>query len=114
VQLFWASCHITSLIHFVIHETLYLLRDIWQMFNYVLARYCYHDQTKDDEMDKACSTHGREVHRMFCWEKPGGTRPLGRPTSNDMMILKWILNKYGVRVWTGFFWLGIGTSGGLL
>jgi hypothetical protein len=30
------------------------------------------------------------------------------------IILEWILGKLGRRVWTGFIWLGIGTSGGLL
>jgi hypothetical protein len=26
------------------------------------------------------------------------------------IILKWIVKKYGVRVWTGFSWLRIGSS----
>jgi hypothetical protein len=30
------------------------------------------------------------------------------------VILKWILRKYGARVWIGFIWLRIETSGGLL
>jgi hypothetical protein len=30
------------------------------------------------------------------------------------VILKWILKKLGVRVWTGFIWLRIGASDGLL
>jgi hypothetical protein len=30
------------------------------------------------------------------------------------IILKWILSKYGGRVWTGFIWLKIGTSSGFL
>jgi hypothetical protein len=29
------------------------------------------------------------------------------------MILEWILGKQGVKLWTGFIWLRIGTSGGL-
>lgn len=33
---------------------------------------------KSDEIDKACSTHGAEVHTTFT-RKPGGKRPLGRP-----------------------------------
>jgi hypothetical protein len=32
----------------------------------------------------------------------------------DGIILKWILEKKRVMVWTGFIWLRIGTSGGLL
>jgi hypothetical protein len=30
------------------------------------------------------------------------------------MIVKFITKKYGVRVWTGFIWLRIGTSSGFL
>jgi len=30
------------------------------------------------------------------------------------IILEWILGKLGGRVWTGFIWLRIGISGGLL
>jgi hypothetical protein len=29
-------------------------------------------------------------------------------------ILEWILGKEGDKLWTGFIWLRIGTSGGLL
>jgi hypothetical protein len=31
----------------------------------------------------------------------------------ERIILKWILKKYDGILWTGFIWLGIGTSGGL-
>jgi hypothetical protein len=30
------------------------------------------------------------------------------------IILKWIWEKYGENMWTGFIWLRRGTSGGLL
>jgi len=30
------------------------------------------------------------------------------------IILKWILKKYGVRMWAGFIWLRKGISGGIL
>jgi hypothetical protein len=30
------------------------------------------------------------------------------------ILLKLILQKYGVRVWTGFIWLRIGTGDGIL
>jgi len=30
------------------------------------------------------------------------------------IILEWICRKQGGRVWSGFIWLRIGTSGGLL
>jgi hypothetical protein len=32
----------------------------------------------------------------------------------DGIILKWILQKQDIKVWTGFIWLRIGTCGGLL
>jgi hypothetical protein len=43
----------------------------------------------------------------------------GRDFSEDLevderIILEWILGKQGGKVWTGFIWLRIGTSGGLL
>jgi hypothetical protein len=31
-----------------------------------------------------------------------------------MIILQWIFKKWDVKVWTGLFWLRIGTSDGLL
>jgi hypothetical protein len=46
--------------------------------------------------------------------KPEGIRPLERPRHRWEIILEWILEKQDMRVWTGFIWLGIGTSGGLL
>jgi hypothetical protein len=43
----------------------------------------------------------------------------GRDHSEDLgvdrrIILEWILGKWGRKTWTGFIWLRIGTSGGLL
>jgi hypothetical protein len=43
----------------------------------------------------------------------------GRDHSEDLgvdgkIILEWISEKYGGKVWTGCIWLRIGTSGGLL
>jgi hypothetical protein len=29
-------------------------------------------------------------------------------------MLKWIANKYGVRIWTGLNWIRIGSAGGFL
>jgi hypothetical protein len=33
---------------------------------------------------------------------------------NGRIILKWILKEQSRRVWTGFFWIRIGTGDGLL
>jgi hypothetical protein len=43
----------------------------------------------------------------------------GRNHSEDLgvegrIILEWILGECGGKVWPGFMWLNIGTSGGLL
>jgi hypothetical protein len=44
--------------------------------------------------------------------KPEGKRPLGRPSIDEMIILKWI--RSGGKMWTVFMSLWVGTSGGLL
>jgi hypothetical protein len=55
----------------------------------------------------------RNAYRML------GGKPEGEKYSEDLdvdgnVILEWILWKYGGKVWTGFIWLRIGTSGRLL
>jgi hypothetical protein len=53
----------------------------------------------------------RNAYRILVG-KPEGKRPykdVGR-----RIILKHVLEKYGRVIWTGFIWLTIGTSGGLL
>jgi hypothetical protein len=51
--------------------------------------------------------------QYFSW-KTGRKRPLGRSRPNGKIILEWIVGKLDGEVWTGFIWLRIGTSGGLL
>jgi hypothetical protein len=46
--------------------------------------------------------------------KPEGNRPLGRQGIGGRIILKWISGKFGFRVWIGFIWLMIGSSGSYL
>jgi hypothetical protein len=41
-------------------------------------------------------------------------RPLGIPRHKRRIILKWILKKEDGGTWTGFMWIRIGTSEGLL
>jgi hypothetical protein len=43
-----------------------------------------------------------------------GKRPLGRRRHRREDNIKWILGKYGRKVWTGCIWLRIGTSVELL
>jgi hypothetical protein len=46
--------------------------------------------------------------------KPEGKRPLGRKAIGVVwgIILKTMLKKQDVKLWTGFIWLKIGSSGG--
>jgi hypothetical protein len=46
--------------------------------------------------------------------KPEGKRSFGRLSGNGNIILECILGKKGGKVWTGFIWLRMGISGGLL
>jgi hypothetical protein len=45
---------------------------------------------------------------------PEGKKPLERPGVDGKIILRWILGKWDVTVWTGFGWLRIETNGGHL
>jgi hypothetical protein len=46
--------------------------------------------------------------------KPAVKRPLGRPTCRLGILLKWMLNTYGMSVWTGYKRFRVDSSGGLL
>jgi hypothetical protein len=46
--------------------------------------------------------------------KPEGQRPLGNQEVSGWIILKSIVERYCRVVWTGWIWLRLGTSGGLL
>ena len=53
------------------------------------------------------------VYRVLV-EKPGGKRPLGEPSVDGRIILRWIFRKWDVGVWSGSSWLRIRTVGGNL
>ena len=46
--------------------------------------------------------------------RPEGKRPLRRPGVNGRIILKCVFKNWNGGTWTGLFWLGIVTGGGLL
>jgi hypothetical protein len=69
---------------------------------------------KENEMGRACSMYRRErsVYIIFV----GKTREemLRRPRCRWENNVRVDLTEYVGKVWTGFIWLRIGTSGGLL
>jgi hypothetical protein len=56
---------------------------------------------------------GRGVYRVLV-ARPEGKRPLGRPRRRWEITSKWTLERQGSMGRTGFGWLRIGSSGGLL
>jgi hypothetical protein len=58
---------------------------------------------------------GRKGMRREFWiDKPERKRPLGRPRVDRKTILKNNLKTQFGKAWTGFMWVSIGTSRGLL
>jgi hypothetical protein len=55
----------------------------------------------------------RNVHNILVG-KPKEKRPLGKPRRRWEDNIGMDLREVGGKVWTGFIWLRIGTSGGLL
>jgi hypothetical protein len=83
-----------------------------------LFKYNYNYQVEEDEIGRACSTHGggkRNAYRILVG-KPEGKIPLGRPGRGWEDNIKMGLREigWGGVVWTGLIWLKIGTCGGLL
>jgi hypothetical protein len=55
----------------------------------------------------------RNAHKMLVGQSEGKIA-FGGPSVDERIILKWILKKQGVRVWTRFKWLRIRSSSRLL
>jgi hypothetical protein len=53
----------------------------------------------------------RKITNMY---KINGRNHFRDLVANGREILKFVLNKYGVGVWNGFNWLGIGSNNGIL
>jgi hypothetical protein len=56
----------------------------------------------------------REMHIGFCWESQKERDHWEYLDEGGWVILKWILERYDVVVWTCLIWLRIGTSRELL
>lgn len=70
---------------------------------------------KEDEMDRACSTHWLDEkcvqnYRSETWWKIR----IGMHSASVWILIKWILKKSGLRISVGFIWLRIESGGGLL
>jgi len=55
-----------------------------------------------------------ETYRGFWWGNLGERDHLGDPSADGRIILRCIIRKWDVGIWTGFIWLRIGTGGGHL
>jgi hypothetical protein len=68
-----------------------------------------------DKTGGACSIHGRDenVYKLLV-RKSEGRDHLEYLGIARRIILEWILKKQGVRLWSGFMWLRMGSSYGLL
>jgi hypothetical protein len=53
------------------------------------------DQAREHELNKALSTHEGRMHEEYCWEKPEGKTPLGRPRRRWMDSINMDLRKIG-------------------
>jgi len=70
---------------------------------------------KEDEMDRACSTCGREEMHTKFWSENLKGRDLSENLGLDWkIILEWILDKEGGKVWAGCKSIRIMSSGELL
>jgi hypothetical protein len=66
---------------------------IEEFHNLYSAKCNSNDQVKEDEIDRACSTHGRRVRRGFWWEIQKERCHQKDLDIGGRIILKWISDK---------------------
>jgi hypothetical protein len=72
-------------------------------------------QIEKNEMDGACSTHGRgEVYTGFWCGNLREREHLVDPGLGGREVLRWVFRKWDVEPWAGSMWQRIGTGGGHL
>jgi hypothetical protein len=57
---------------------------------------------------------GLEMHTKFWSENLKERDDSEDLSAGGRIVLDWILGTYGEKLWNGFIWLRLGTSGGLL
>jgi hypothetical protein len=92
-----------------------LLRDCFT-FTLQLTQYFSDVKIEKNEMGGACSAYGggERLIQRFGGQNLRERNHLGDSSVDGKIILRWIFRKWGVRVWTGWSWLRIGTGGGHL
>jgi hypothetical protein len=69
----------------------------------------------EEEMGRACSTHGRDKKCTQDWsENLKGRDHVEDVRLNGNIIFEWILGKLSGKLWSGCIWLRIGTNSGPL
>jgi hypothetical protein len=70
---------------------------------------------KENQMGWTCSANGTDEKRVhsFSLQTCKERGHLGDLNIDGRIILKWLIKKYVVRMWTDFMWLRIGSSGSL-
>jgi hypothetical protein len=74
--------------------------------------YNFSSHIERNEMGGACSAvgEGRGVYRV-CWGNLMERDHWGDPGLDGRIVLRWILRKWDVGVWTGLSWFRIGIGG---
>jgi len=75
-----------------------------------VCNYSWGDKTEKNDMGGASNTYAKEERRIQGF----GGDTWRKETTREKIILRWIIRKWDVGLWTGSSWLRIGTGGGHL